>query len=255
MQPQSYPILEFDPTREALIEPTRVVQPAKVPERCVLCFFQEVLEAAVAAGRAERIATLRSEIGEHPLRRLMVEGEEVAVLHPGLGGPLSAVLLEEAIALGCRTFVVCGGTGIVNPERVQSRVVVADAAVRDEGTSYHYLPPGREVTVDPEITDAIGRILAARGVPYVVGKTWTTDAVFRETRQRVAQRKAEDCLVVEMEAASLLAVARFRGVRLGLLLYGGDDVSGEEWDPRHGHKRSTVREKLLWLAVEACQVL
>ena len=85
-----------------------------------------------------------------------------------------------------------------------------------------------------------------------MGKTWTTDAFYRETPDKVALRRSEGCVAVEMEAAAFFAVARFRGVTFAQMLYGGDDVSGEEWDHREWNKRRSVREDLLWLAAEAC---
>jgi nucleoside phosphorylase len=90
-------------------------------------------------------------------------------------------------------------------------------------------------------------------VPYVTGKTWTTDAVYRETPAKIARRKAEGCITVEMEAATFFAVAQFRGVPFGQILYGGDDLSGDLWDQRDWIKgQVSTREKLLWLAAEAC---
>ncbi len=86
----------------------------------------------------------------------------------------------------------------------------------------------------------------------MVGKTWTTDAFYRETPGKVALRKQEGCLTVEMEAAAFFAVADFRDVTFGQILYGGDDVSGETWDSRRWNERTSVREKLFWLAAEAC---
>ena len=94
-----------------------------------------------------------------------------------------------------------------------------------------------------------------RQVPYVVGKTWTTDAFFRETPAKVALRKGEGCLTVEMEAAAFFAVAQFRGVPFGQILYGGDDVSGDDWDHRGWTSHPTLRERLFWLAAEACLTL
>jgi uridine phosphorylase len=99
---------------------------------------------------------------------------------------------------------------------------------------------------------ALKATLERRGVPYRAGKTWTTDAPYRETPAKIAARKSEGCLTVEMEAASLLAVAQFRGVVLGQVLYGGDDLSGGEWDHRDWQSRRAVRENLFWLAAEAC---
>jgi uridine phosphorylase len=194
-------------------------------------------------------------MGGHPVYEIDVDGQRVALFHPGVGAPLAAGLLDEVIALGCRKFIACGGAGVLDREIAVGHVVVPTSAVRDEGTSYHYLPPSREVAASVEGTAAIERVLRARNVPYVLGKTWTTDAIFRETAGKVQMRRAEGCLTVEMEAAAFFAVAQFRGVTFAQLLYGGDDVSGDLWDDRGWGTRHTVREKLFWLAAEACLLL
>jgi uridine phosphorylase len=108
------------------------------------------------------------------------------------------------------------------------------------------------VQAEPAGVAALEATLNQRAVPYLVGKTWTTDAFYRETPSKIAARKSEGCLTVEMEAASLLAVAQFRAVTLGQVLYGGDDLSGGEWQHRGWQSRRDVRENLFWLAAEAC---
>jgi uridine phosphorylase len=130
-------------------------------------------------------------------------------------------------------------------------VIVPTSAVRDEGTSYHYLPPSREVAADSEVVAAIIATLERHNLPYVTGKTWTTDALYRETRPKIARRVAEGCITVEMEAAACFAVAAFRGVRFGQILYAGDDLSGDLWDERGWHGHASGREKLFWLAADA----
>jgi uridine phosphorylase len=159
------------------------------------------------------------------------------------------------IAHGCRKFVACGGAGVLDRDIDAGHIIVPTSAVRDEGASYHYMPPSREVEASAEGVAAIERVLKERGRPYTVGKTWTTDAFYRETPDKVALRRSEGCITVEMEAAAFFAVARFRGVTFAQMLYGGDDVSGEEWDHREWHTRRSVREDLLWLAAEACLLL
>ncbi|HUS14258.1 MAG TPA: nucleoside phosphorylase [Chloroflexia bacterium] len=248
---QAYPILEFDPTPEAFLEPSRLVQPRDVPERCVICFFQDVITHLCVEACAPVVATQQSEIGQHPMYELRIDDRRVAVLHPGVGAPLAAAMLEEAIALGCRKFVVCGGAGVLAPDLAVGHVVVPTHAVRDEGTSYHYLPPGREVAAHPDGVAAIEQVLAERNVPYLLAKTWTTDAIYRETPDKIALRRAEGCVTVEMEAAAFFAVAQFRGVILAQLLYGGDDLSGSTWDGRDWTTHSG-RETLFWLAAAAC---
>jgi uridine phosphorylase len=249
---EEYPILEFDPTPEALIEPGRIIKPINPPEHCVLCFFQEVITKVCEEHNAKVIARQKWEHGEHPLYELSVNGKRLAVKHPGVGSPMAAGMLEEAIARGCRKFVACGGAGVLNKEIAVGHIVVPSSAVRDEGTSYHYLPPAREVGADPGGVAAVEKVLKGRGCPYIVGKTWTTDAPYRETPEKIRRRRSEGCLTVEMEAAAFFAVARFRGVMFGQMLYGGDDVSGTKWDTRGWQSRASVREKLFWLAAEAC---
>ena len=133
--------------------------------------------------------------------------------------------------------------------------MIVSAAVRDEGTSYHYLPPSREVVASAEGVAALERTLKAHQVAYLVGKTWTTDAFYRETPVRIQARKAEGCIVVEMEASAFLAVAAHRGVTFGQLLYGGDDVSGASWNARGWGHHGSHREQLFWLSAEACLAL
>ncbi len=255
MRPHPYPILEHDDAREAFIEPSRVVQPMDIAERCVLCFFQDVLEGLREDEALSPVYTLGSEMGANPVYELIVEGRRVAVTHPGVGAPLAAGFLEELIALGCRKFIVCGGAGSLDAALTVGHLIVPDAAVRDEGTSYHYLPPSREVVADPRGVSAVEQALVARRLPFVRGKTWTTDAFYRETPRRIAARKAEGCLTVEMEAAALFAVAAFRGVALGQLLYGGDDLSGLEWDHREWQGQRGTRRLVFDVAVAACCVL
>jgi uridine phosphorylase len=254
MHPDGLAITEFDPTERAVLEPADTVRGGRLPARLLLCFFQDVLDEAVAA-RLEPIHHLRSEIGPNPIW-VDGEGEEaVAILHPGVGAPLAATFLEEAIAAGARTIVAVGGAGSLQPGLTLGHIVVASAAVRDEGTSFHYLPPSRTIEADPELVATATALLAARGVPHLVASTWTTDAPYRETEGKVARRRAEGCATVEMETAAFYAVARFRGVRMLQLLYAADDVSGATWDERDWMQASEARHTLFHLGLELVRSL
>ena len=187
--------------------------------------------------------------------RFQYQGQRLGVTHPGLGGPLAAGMLEEAIALGCNRFIICGGAGVLQKDVALGHLIVPTSAVRDEGTSYHYLPPGREVRTRADVVRAITGVLDREGVQYACAKTWTTDAFYRETAGKIARRRAEGCVTVEMEAASLLAVAEFRGVALGQILYCGDDCSGNAWDSRQWNTHKDIRRRLFDLAAKACLAL
>ncbi len=244
-----YPILEFDTTPVAVLEPSAVSRPSDVPEHCVLCFFQDVIDGLRQNG-AREVGRRRSELGNHPIHEIDFDGCRLVVVHPRVGAPMAAAMLEALIAMGCRKFVACGGAGVLNDGIAVGHIIVPTAAIRDEGTSYHYLPAAREIEPSPRAVAAIETVLRARGYDYLTAKTWTTDGLYRETRKKVLMRKREGCLTVEMEAAAFFAVAKFRGVEFAQILYAGDDLSGE-WNHRDW-MRHEVREHLFRLAAESC---
>ncbi len=249
----TYPILEYDPTREAFIEPSKVIRPLDMPAHCVICFFKDVVDTVVVEHNARVLVENRWEDGAHPIYEIAYNGKRLAFYHPGIGAALTAAILEETIAFGCRTFIACGGAGVLNQEIAVGHLIIVSGAIRDEGVSYHYLAPAREVQAHETGVQMLIQTLDHRSVPYRVGKTWTTDAPYRETVAKVTRRRHEDgCLTVEMECAAMMAVAQFRDVVFGQILYGGDDLSGTEWDNRGWQSRTDIREQLFWLCADAC---
>ncbi len=252
MLPQPFPILEFDSAANAIIEPRRAnPRNEKMPERCVFTFFKEVINELAASGRAHQIAQLNWEVGSNPVYEIEQEGQRLAVVHPGVGAPLAAGYLEEMIAFGCQKFIACGGCGVLDKNLAVGHLLVPTAAVRDEGTSYHYMPPSREVTASPAALAAVEAVLKRNNVDYLLTKTWTVDAPYRETHAKAALRLSEGCLAVDMEAAAFFAVAQFRGVEFGQILYSGDAVLSDGWKKRAWASRTEIRRSLFWLAVEA----
>lgn len=251
MRKNAYPILEFDDAPMAILEPTRLISPRDVPEHCVVCFFAEVIQGLVETHHARIVANSKSEIGDHPVYEIDYHGKRLAFFHPGIGAPLAGGLLEEVIAMGCQKFIACGGCGVLDETIAVGHLLLPIAAIRDEGTSYHYLPPSREVAANPHALAAIESVLRRQGVDYLRTKTWTTDAIYRETPRRAAAYLAEGCLAVEMEAAAFFAVAQFRQVEFGQILYGGDAVIENAYDGRGWNSRAEIRRNLFWLAAEA----
>ncbi len=247
-----YPITEYDPTRKAFIEPSEVIRPRNTPEHCVICFFKEVIDRVASEHQAQILVQNKWEDGLHPVYEINYRNRRLAFFHAGVGAPLAASLLEEVIAFGCRKFIACGGCGALLKDILVGNLIVVSGAVRDEGVSYHYLPPEREITANQQAFNALVETLSKRGLPYQVGKTWTTDAPYRETAARIAKRKEDGCLVVEMECAGMMAVAQFREVIFGQVLYGGDDLSGASWDTRDWQLKNEIRNDLFWLCAEAC---
>ncbi len=252
---QDYPILEFDTAREAFIEPEQLVQPCDVPEACVLCYFGEAIERLLADRQYMAVNTFRSEGIDLPVYVVDYNGTRVGLLQACVGAPLAAAQLEELTAMGFSEYIVCGACGVLKDDIAAGRFIIPTTAVRDEGTSYHYAPPTREMIADRHAVAVIESVLTANRVPYVKGKVWTTDAFYRETPDKVARRRADGCITVDMEASALMAVAQFRGVTLGAIHYAGDSLAGQQWDHREYNTRFDVRARLLTLALEAAIAL
>jgi uridine phosphorylase len=251
------PITEFDPDRGSILmpDPFAIGVGTLVPARGVLCFFKDILDELVASGDLVEIGALRSEFGKNPVYRLGKNSDAVTVMHPGVGAPMAAAFLEELIACGVTKYVACGGCGVLSRDIIAGHPVILTAAVRDEGTSYHYLPPSREVEPNESVVVALQKVCNEVGIEYRMGKAWTTDAFYRETKGKRNLRMEEGCEVVEMEAAAFFAVAKFREIKFGQIVYGGDLVVPEGWDPRDWASRKSARRLLFDIAVKAVKLL
>lgn len=255
LEKRQYPILEFDSSRNAYIEPSNLIKSIDIPKCCVISFFRDVIEMKKSNGQLKQVANIHSETLDIPVYETSYNGKRVALVLGFLGAAGSAGLLEELIAMGCRKFIVCGGAGVLQKDIAVGHLIIPTSAVRDEGVSYHYIEPSREVECSQEIVEVIEREFKKDGIKYIKAKTWTTDAFYRETKEKVALRKSEGCVTVEMEAAAFFAVAKFRNVDLGQILYGGDDLSGEEWYGRKWSSRNDIRENLVDLSLKICSQL
>jgi purine-nucleoside phosphorylase len=245
------PLLEFDPDENALFEPRSTQPEVDAPSAVVGCFNPAAIESALGETRREIMGLPSRE----PLWELSHRDRRVGLFYPGQGPSLAACVLERVIAAGCRSVVFCGGAGALVPELAMGHVVIVDSALRDEGTSFHYLAPARTVGAEPSVVESITATCIAQGVRFTKGRTWTTDAIFRETAGKIARRRDEGCITVENEASALLAVGAFRGVRVGVMLYAGDDVSGDAWDGRDWSRAWDVQARLLALALDAAIAL
>ena len=172
-----------------------------------------------------------------------------------VGCPACAGNLDEFHAMGVTKVMFCGGGGVLDRNIEVGQLLLVDGAIRDEGFSDHYLPPSRVVYTDPAVTEKVRRYLDENRVPYLRGLVWTTDAIFRETPDRIARRKEEGAKIVEMEQAGCIAVAKVRGFAYGALIYGGDDLTGEEWSNRGWRSRRGVRCDLVILCKELVKII
>lgn len=244
-----YPILEHDHTPDALIKADRHGR-EPFPHLCLMTYFGEVLEGFIRDNRCRELHAYHSEMREFPVHELRYKGVDLCLVQGLVGAPAAAMLAEFLFAYGVTRLVACGGCGVLR-DIPPGDVIVPVTALRDEGASYHYLPPSREISLDRSMIAAITETLSARRVPFMECTTWTTDGFYRETPDMVRLRQEEGCHVVDMECAALAAVARFRGKAFGQLLYSGDVLADvENYDERGWKDNMTAREKLFALSLD-----
>lgn len=185
-----------------------------------------LLEDGLIEPLDERL-TIGSAAFRNPIYRIC--GSEIGIVLSGIGAPMAAAIVEELLELfPCRRFLVFGSSGAL-VDLPEGRVIVPTEAYRDEGCSYHYAPASSWIRI--RNAERLASLLERLGVPCIKGKTWTTDAFYRETESNKAQRVQDGCICVEMECSALQAVCDYRGTELYQFVYTADSLHGS-WSRR-----------------------
>lgn len=167
----------------------------------------------------------------HPYYVFDVQGIPVCYVFPGFGAPLASAILDETFALGAEVCIFIGPAGVLNKAIPGGSLLLPYRAVRDEGTSFHYAPPGRYAEPDLNLCDHIKKVLTEAHRPFFEGMTWTTDGVYRETGSKIKRLREEGCQFVDMEASALFSVAKFYHKKIAGLFWAQDAVDEMGWEP------------------------
>ena len=220
----------FDPDTPAIINPQRQTNAPKV-DACIMTFSWQIEEAVRVAFGCKEIAEFWFATGRTPVYQIDYRGKKFAFFKTYEGGPACVGSVEDSLAvIDTDTYIVFGGAGCLNKEIAHGKVMIPTEAYRDEGTSYHYIKPSDYVTV--KNAPVIACFMSENKIPYITGRTWTTDSFYRETTGNFQKRKADGCISVEMECASLQAMCDFRGLNFYQFLTSGDLLDAPEWDER-----------------------
>lgn len=193
------------------------------PENVILCLQRGLSERLGRRHPYRKIGRMNGDL--YQLKKANV----VVLTNFGLGSPQIAGLAEELIAWGAKRLVSISMTGGLQPDLKSGDIVVCDRAIRDEGTSHHYLPPAKLVVASTELVTKLSAVVSAKGHMAQVGTSWTTDATFRETEAEVKHYQNEGVKTVEMESAALFAVAKVRGVQAASIFVVADSLADGQW--------------------------
>lgn len=235
---------EFDANPRAVITPTEEIEPIPdMPRVLVGCFASVTFDRMVESLGAVPIGCSKTANMTYPVYRAEYGGVPIALQMAGVGAPVCAGNLEAVYAMGVETAILFGNCGVLERNIRDCSIILPTAALRDEGTSYHYAPPSEAIEMNPRYREVFLQLLEECGVSHTQGKTWTTDAFYRETREKVNRRRSQGCVCVEMEAAAIAAVAQFRQKEAFVFFYAGDNLDHDTWDKRSLSANSKMEEK------------
>lgn len=248
-----YPILERDTDPHAIIDLTHKGE-LRCPERAVMAFLgEELIARYVLDHGGVQIGCYESITKMYPIFEFESGETSICLCQAPVGSAASVQILEYLIAGGAKKIIAVGSCGVLE-EMSENLFLIPTCALRDEGTSYHYLPPSREIEICPAGVRAVEEALMRQEIPWQEVKTWSTDAFFRETEAMTAYRREEGCQVVEMECSALAACAAFRGAEFAMLLFTADTLANPAYyEERNFGKESQI--PALELAVEAVKLL
>lgn len=221
----------------------------RLPKTAIVCFKKELIDVVKNKEEFEEYSEINVCGEEIKIYKTQVGKESVVLYRTLVGGPATTSMMEEMHARGVENFIFFGSCGQLTGDLKKGAFIIPTEAYRDEGTSYHYMPISDFVEV--KTATKLEEIFKKKDINCELTKTWTTDALYKETKNKVKKRIEEGCKVVEMECASIMAVANARNINAYQFLYSDDTLEGEKWDIKTlKDDRSFILKECLNIAIE-----
>lgn len=221
-------MITFDTNKQAIFDPPSLNLVGDI-NKAIMIFDDEVWEDYIVPNKELKTLPVKNLKGKvfNTFRIYQYNNQDILLIYPETGGAASAADLELLIASGIKKIVAFGTCGAMDKDIAKNTIIIPISAIREEGVSYHYLPPSDEVEQNPNSVDVMKNIFIQNNIEFIVGKVWTTDAVYRETAEKLKSYKENGCKAVDMELASLLAVAKFRNIDFAQFLITDDNIDGK----------------------------
>ena len=224
---------EFDENRNAILNPDVFQKKIEnMPKTCVSFFSKKIMKHFVETYNPKVIGQISNDTMAFLVYEFIFNERRFVVMQAAVGASCCVAQFEELIAMGVKNILLVGCCGCLDKKFEEYSIIIPTSAIRDEGTSYHYAPPTDETFLDKKMVLIIENKLKSLGFNYHKGKTWTTDAIFRETKDKVERRKKQGAVVVDMECSAMNELAKFRGINFGQIFYAADNLDGEMYDPK-----------------------
>ena len=244
---------EFDECKTSTFDPNEVenVIP-NFPKIGITCYSKKLMDRYVEIFNGEEIAEIKNANGHIPVYKINYKGLDIALFMSLVGAPACTGAYEEILAMGLEKLIMFGTCGVLDRRIDELAIIIPTSAVRDEGTSYHYMKASPEIKVNEKYKEEFEEILKENNISSIEGKVWTIDAPYRETRNKVLKRKEQGCICVDMECSAVNAVAKFRDKELFQFFYAADNLDSSKWDKRSlsCEAKLSEKEKIIYLVLE-----
>jgi len=223
-------------------------EPKHIVDLCLIIFSKDIYTHLLNTYNCEEIAILTACNGNTPIYKINYKGADIAFYLTGIGSAVaSSECYEVSWITGAKKFIMFGSCGSLDRKKTEGKFIVPTESYRGEGCSYYYAEPSDYINI--KNSQKLSEIFNELGVPYVLGRVWTTDSIVRETRGLVSKRKAEGCIAVEMELAGVQAVCDFYNLELYNFLEAGDVLEESGYEVKGLHNANHNLGKL-YIALE-----
>lgn len=221
-------IESFDNSRP-FINPSDIYQKGDIAEKCISTFSHKVLNYVLRTYECKKEVSTATANGKIQVYSLQYNSEKILFYMSPIGAALSGCIMDEVRYMtGATKFIVFGSCGSLDNAKTNGKLIIPTYAYRDEGFSYHFIEANDYIKI--EESSILSTIFRQLGVPFVEGRTWSTDAIYRETENNIKKRKADGCISVEMECSALQALCTFRKIKFYPFFFTSDLLDSNVWE-------------------------
>lgn len=223
-----------------------------LPKVAVGVFSRHLFNDVVEKFNSMEVGYISTANVERNIYIIKYKDKEITFFMAGVSGPWISADIEELHAAGVEKFIIFGNCGVLDSKIEDCSIIIPTKGFRDEGTSYHYLPDSDEIDMNPKYIEDFIEVLKEYNFEYTKGYTWTTDAFYRETKEKINYFKEKGAVCVEMEGTVIAAVCNRLNLGYFTFYYAGDNLDSTVWDERsiNGLTNIDKKKEVMLLALE-----
>lgn len=215
----------------------------RLPKVAIGVFSKLLFNDIIEKFKCKEVGMIRNVNFEKNVYILNYKNQLFTFFMAGVGGPSISRDIEDLHVQGVEKIIIFGNCGVLDSSIEDCSIIIPNLAYREEGTSYHYIEESDTIEINPKYKEDFIEILKKYNFSYTIGPTWSTDAFYRETKDKIEYFKKLDVKSVEMEASTIAAVCKYLGIEYFTFYYAGDNLDSVEWEERSLYELSNIDKK------------